>query len=205
MSDGRFQPHPRTVTEEQARACPDGARIVPLTNGFVAWVDAEDHDRISRFTWGIHRKLNQVRAVRNGRAGESRLIYMHREVLGLSVGGPQVDHLRHRNADRVLDNRRQNLRFATPAQNAANKVKMPGKSSSQFKGVALYKPNGRWVARIQRNRRNKNLGYFPTEALAAFAYDMAALEVFGEFATTNFRHEGSTQWLFGPGGIQEAR
>jgi hypothetical protein len=203
MSNGRFQPYQRVITDDQLAACPAGARVIPLTNGFVAWVDDEDYERLVRHTWGIHRKLNQVRAVRNNNR-RPRLLYMHREVLGLIAGdGTQVDHIRHRTAEGILDNRRLNLRIATPAQNSANKVKMPGKFSSQYKGVTFYKPSGTWVAGVQVNRKRRFLGYFPTEALAARAYDIAALKHFGEFATTNFRHDGATQWLFGPGGIQE--
>jgi hypothetical protein len=81
-----------------------------------------------------------------------------------------------------LDNRRVNIRLATPAQNLANSRKRNGHAST-FKGVSLCK--GKWQARIKVAGRAVYLGTFEEEWLAADAYDEAARAHFGEFAKTN--------------------
>ncbi|QWY83295.1 Seg-like homing endonuclease protein [Rhizobium phage RHph_X2_25] len=50
---------------------------------------------------------------------------------------------------------------------------------SGFKGVTFDKSLGKWKARIQVNYKTKNLGRFLTAELAAAAYDLAAIEVWG--------------------------
>jgi hypothetical protein len=101
---------------------------------------------------------------------------MHRVILGLADGDPtQVDHRNHDG----LDNRRSNLRTATPPQNNGNQLKRKG-TTSKYKGVSRYKGR-RWRAAIQR----RHLGIFGSEEAAATAYNVAASEVFGEYAHLN--------------------
>ena len=45
------------------------------------------------------------------------------------------------------------------------------------------------MAQIKKNGSNHYLGRFMQERSAAIAYDRAALEMFGEFAQTNFTYE----------------
>lgn len=46
-----------------------------------------------------------------------------------------------------------------------------------------------WSANIRVNRMLISIGRFATEREAAFAYDAAAIQHFGEFAKTNFPRE----------------
>ncbi|HKV10730.1 MAG TPA: hypothetical protein VJ725_21495 [Thermoanaerobaculia bacterium] len=39
-------------------------------------------------------------------------------------------------------------------------------------------------------------GSYPEEALAAYAYDLAAVKAFGDHAQTNFPVPGSTAWIY---------
>ncbi len=87
----------------------------------------------------------------------------------------RVDH-KNRNG---LDNRRANLRIATPSQNNANS-KIPINNTSGFKGVAFRKK--KWEAYIMVNQKKIHLGRFLAKELAAAARSKAGQDYFGEFA-----------------------
>jgi hypothetical protein len=109
-------------------------------------------------------------------------ICVHRWIMN----GPEGLIVDHVNRDR-LDNRRSNLRLVTVAQNTQNSgpKKTKGRTSS-FKGVCLDKQSGKWQAQIKVKGISKYLGQFYDEADAAKAYDVAAKQVYGEFAYQNF-------------------
>jgi len=134
----------------------------------VTLVDVGDAHFLSGGGWSVNAGYAQ-----NKKKGK-----LHRSVMG--VGCETVDHINH---DK-LDNRRSNLRRATPQTNQFNKRPKLGKSA--FKGVTWY-PNQGWVARITRDRKRRFLGAFPAEELAAKAYDDAARKYFGEYAYVNFK------------------
>ncbi len=141
----------------------------------VALVDAEDFARISRFTWGL-RKDGYVQGG-TARDGKNLRFLLHRYVMfGFPVVGPMLDHV---NRNR-LDCRKANLRICTPSQNQANSHRRFPKKTSRFRGVCQFRD--RWRAAIS----GVGLGYFHDEEEAARAYDTAAAERFGEFATLNF-------------------
>lgn len=90
---------------------------------------------------------------------------------------PLIDH-----ANAVSsDNRFCNLRPATPSQNQANRRATKPLRSSAFKGVTRAGPN-RFVAKIVIRGKTKHLGSFRDELAACAAYEIAAVEAFGEFA-----------------------
>jgi hypothetical protein len=93
----------------------------------------------------------------------------------------QIDHMNH---DRS-DNRWENLREATPAQNQQNR--QAKKPNVLFKGVHpdTRNPQRPWFAYITVNGQRHMLGYFATPEEAALAYNKAALHAFGEFAHLN--------------------
>jgi hypothetical protein len=93
----------------------------------------------------------------------------------------------HKNGD-GLDNRRENLRFATHEENARNSRKQRT-SGNRYKGVVPPRPTRGieyWQAQININRKQVRFGRFGTEEDAARAYDAKAKEVYGEFARLNF-------------------
>ena len=68
------------------------------------------------------------------------------------------------------DNRRENLRYCTPTQQAQNRSKQTG-TSSQYKGV--YKTLAEnFAAQIRHNKKHIKIGYFANEIECAEAYDM---------------------------------
>lgn len=113
-------------------------------------------------------------------AGVARTIRAHRWLID-APAGVTVDHI---NGDK-LDNRRANLRLCTQAENTRNRVGLAG-SSSRFKGVAWHAARGKWVAGITHQGKRTYLGLYRDEVAAALAYDVAALQLFGEFARPNF-------------------
>jgi len=115
----------------------------------------------------------------------------HRLILSRIMGRElkrteHVDHINHNG----LDNRRENLRIATPSQNHGNIKKQRGVYTSIYKGVCFesrYKL--KWLASIKVGGVQMYIGRYPTEEEAARAYDKKAKELFGEFAYLNFPDE----------------
>lgn len=164
-------------------------KTIPLTRGHVALVDDEDFEMLSEWTWCLTGSgAYVVRYAGNSRQPGRRVIRMHRQILGLTIGdGVEVDHI---NGD-GLDNRRRNLRPCSHAENLANMKQHVCAESSQFKGVLWRTDRSKWSAKIAPNGRAIALGCFDSEMDAAGAYDRAALEHFGEFARLNFPQEVS--------------
>lgn len=91
--------------------------------------------------------------------------------------GVLIDHI---NGNR-LDNRKCNLRFCTPTENARNKKKSVNNKSG-FKGVIFVKRLGRYRPSIMFNGKLHYMGSFTTAEAAHAAYVAKAKEFFGEFA-----------------------
>ena len=155
---------------------------IPLTKGFVAIVDDEDAEVITAHKWHAHvpaRGRTVYAHMLRWANGRYKNESMHRLILNAPVGF-EVDHINQNG----LDNRRCNLRLATRAQNEANKP-----PRSQYKGSYWCQQTGRWRARIRVDGHLRCLGRFDSAEEAARAYDVAAMEAFGEFAYLNFRIE----------------
>jgi hypothetical protein len=79
----------------------------------------------------------------------------------------------------------QNCGWATRAQLQYGTKKRSDAQDSRFKGVSWCKARGKWLMQISKGGE-EYVAAFPTEREAARAYDQKALELFGEFARTNF-------------------
>jgi hypothetical protein len=147
---------------------------VPLTQGEFALVDDEDYVLVSQYKWHLHkgRKTNYAR-IKNKHICTT----MHRMVLVNPEG--LVDHINGNG----LDNRKENLRVCTNAQNIRNMVKTSG--SSKYKGVTWDKRCNKWAAAIWLNYKRIHLGRYSSEIDAAKAYNEAAIRLFGDFANLN--------------------
>lgn len=156
---------------------------LPLTQGLYAKVDADAPEEIWGVNWTAHKKGNKIYAFRtfktSGAKNKTHLV-LHHAVLGVPAGRGEVDH---ENGD-TMDNRRDNLRFCKHSQNGKNLKKWKTPTSSSYKGVSL-RSDGSWRAYITLDARQKHLGTFDCEVSAARAYNIAAKELFGEFARLN--------------------
>lgn len=99
----------------------------------------------------------------NGVPGKT--IYLHREILGLTVGdGLEGDH-KNRNK---LDCRQGNLRVVTPAQNNQNLSSHAG-STSRYRNVSWSTFYDKWIVQVQVAGRKHFVGRFDDEDEAGAA------------------------------------
>ena len=149
--------------------------LIPLSNGKTTIIDDEDFKLVDGHTWGCSSKGYAQSRIQN------KLIRLHRLILNLSYkDGAEVDHI-NRNK---LDNRKSNLRLCTTTQNCANRQRRRDNISG-YKGVRWNVPAKKWQARIQCKGVSYHLGIFNKIEDAVMAYDMAAKNLFGDFACIN--------------------
>jgi hypothetical protein len=104
-------------------------------------------------------------------------------VLGLQlVNPPHVDHI---DGD-GLNNRKENLRIVTNAENLRALQKKSVGCSSRFRGVHWDSERQKWFALVKFNQKKYAVGRFGDEIEAAKARDKKALELFGPIAHLNF-------------------
>lgn len=135
---------------------------LPITghNGVIrayAIVDAEDHPRLAQYRWHFAGGDHQL--VARWLPGKTGRRWLHHEALRVPQGS-QVDHIN----GNQLDNRKENLRAATTAQNAQNQGSRGG--SSRFRGVHWCATREKWCASAQLDRKKVNLGRYDDELVA---------------------------------------
>ncbi len=149
---------------------------VQLTQGKIAQIDDADWALVSQYKWHAARWKEGNRewwyALTN--IG-GRKVRMHHLLTGKNL----VDH---RDGD-GLNNRRENLRPCTQAQNMANTSSRGG--TSRHKGVSWRSGKNKWGVAFSWEGRTHFVGYFHDESVAALAYNEAILPLAGEFARLN--------------------
>jgi hypothetical protein len=149
-------------------------RLIPLTQGKFALVDAADYEWLSKYKWNAMTCGSTTYAFRlEGR----KYILMHREIMKPRKG-QVVDHINHNGAD----NRRSNLRNCTTRQNTCNG--RPRGGTSRYCGVCRH--GNRWMAQARYLGVHVHIGYFADEVEAARARDRMAIMLHGEYAYLNF-------------------
>jgi hypothetical protein len=151
---------------------------ITTASGLIVLVDDGDFALVEQYKWYADRRTYTT-YVTGGIDGAR--VYLHRFIM-CPAQGIEVDHI-NRNG---LDNRRANLRLCTHSQNMANARMRTG---TGYRGAYADPANNRFRAEIKVDGRRIRLGSFRTAEAAARAYDEAAADAFGEFATLNFpRH-----------------
>lgn len=172
------------LSEPTAEELSGGYRLIPLSRGQFAMVDAGDYEWLMRWKWSAlwSAKTKSYSVVRNEWDNGTIVarIIMARAIVGAT--GPEL--VDHRNHD-TLDNRRHNLRIATYTQNNCNKGKENRPARSRYKGVSWHAQSKKWRARVVVNGKEHSLGLFHTEEEAAIARDEKAIELHGEFVYVN--------------------
>ena len=161
----------------------------------VALVDDEDYEKVVEAIkyksgkpgkWYAHRPAayKNTNHVKHYAVNGDRRRAIHRVVINAPTG-MDIDHI---NGD-PLDNRKENLRICTRGQNSQNRA-LRRDSESRFKGVyRCKKPYRAYISdpvTSYPKKRHINLGSYETVEEAARAYDRKAVELYGEFANTNF-------------------
>jgi hypothetical protein len=107
-------------------------------------------------------------------------VLAHRVVWAFVYGEWPCGALDHKNCIKS-DNRAENLRIASPAQNAANRRRQSNNTSG-VKGVFWNPRSSKWMVRIKKDGVLMHIGVFDSLDDAALAYEQAAIKVHGEFA-----------------------
>lgn len=134
----------------------------------IALVDDEDYERLAKYRWTVTKK-----GYANGWLG-----MMHR-VINQTPDGKLTDHL----SSWKMDNRKINLRTASPSENSWNKG-LGKNNTSGYRGVRQA-VNGHWSARIWNGGVGIDLGIFTNAYDAVAAYNAKAKELRGDFAFLN--------------------
>lgn len=142
--------------------------------GVFTWLVSHGTAKAGAFAGGVHKptgyRLIRVDGIKYRTARLAWLYMKHAWPNG------EVDH---KDLDNTND-RWVNLRDATTSQNTANRILPP--NAAGHKGVRRH--GSGWQARITKDKKVISLGVFSTAALAADAYEKAAINLFGEFART---------------------
>ena len=136
------------------------------------YFDLEDYDKIKNYTWYFDKDGYVVSDT--GRKHTK----MHRLVTNAEYGC-DVDHIGMEQTRN--DNRKDNLRTCTRAENTRNKTKF-SKNTSGCIGVCWHKQSKKWLARIYVNGEEINLGLFQSKQDAISARIDAEKKYFGDFA-----------------------
>jgi hypothetical protein len=144
-------------------------------------------DDRTHHTWNTRNAGREAGVIQVGRTGNLRCkitlsphTLRRYQVVWAMHRGEWVDLIDHVNRD-SLDDRMENLRLASPGQNAANARKHRDNSSG-YKGVFWRKDIQKWFARIRVDGKNLHLGVFDDPEQAHEAYKEAARKEMGAFS-----------------------
>lgn len=134
------------------------------------YFDLDDYDLIKNYTW--YKASRYVKA----RYENDKEVLLHKLITNTDKD-TIVDH-EDRN---TLNCRKSNLRICTQSDNCCN-IKLRKDNKSGVIGVRWSKRDNKWLAYIQKNRKNKLLGMFDIFEDAVKSRLIAEKELFGEYS-----------------------
>ena len=137
------------------------------------YFDLEDFDKIKDYCWSemIHKGTNYSCLVARDKNNKTKVM-MHN-----LIKGKFYDHI-DRNP---LNNRKNNLREATPGQQCQNRNKTR-RNTSGVVGVCYNKKSNKWYAYISIDKKPTHLGSFSNKKEAIKARLKSEAKYYGEFA-----------------------
>ena len=105
-------------------------------------IDLDDYEKVSKYTWYPHHdktKPDDMIYVLANNHGET--IRLHRYIMNITEKDLVVDHINHR----PLDNRKENLRIVTIAENNRN-LSIRKSNTSGVTGVYYSNSKKKWIA-----------------------------------------------------------
>ena len=160
--------HPRESTNKFELA--GDVLIITTQKGGTILADAEDYPILKDHSWCISKTGYAVANFRG------KVVKMHRLIMQADDPDIVVDHKNNNK----LDNRKQNLRKCTQAENARNKS-----GKHKYIGIRLT-PHGSYNVRITINRKEIHVGNYATIDEAITARCKAEDKYHKEFGHHNF-------------------
>lgn len=146
---------------------------IKLTQGFIAFVDDDDFERVNQFKWYVLKsKYTNYTQRCFIIQGKHYFQYMHHLILKIKNAKfykIETDHI-DRNG---LNNQKHNLRICTKSQNLMN-MKSNRNKTSIYKGVFWDKSRNKFQSKIMCNNKSIYIGRFISEIDAAKLYDQYA-------------------------------
>ena len=143
------------------------------------YFDLEDYDKIKDYCWCVAERHNYKTLEAKRLDGSNKNIKMSH-----LLGFENYDHI-DRNP---LNNRKENLRAATTAENSRNR-NISKNNTSGIIGVGLNKKNGKWRARITFEWNEIFLGEYIKKEDAIITRLKAEKKYFGEFAPQQYLYK----------------
>lgn len=159
-------------------------KLLCLTRGLFAIVNASRYEAINRLYWYATRSRDGYYAVRKYKTfgkKTGKILYLHRYILGLGIGDPTLGD--HKNG-LTLDCRDDNLRNADASQSQYNK-RTPRCNTSGRVGVHWRSDRNTYSVQIKVRGKCLRLGCYKEFAKACEVRETAEKKYHGEFVRKN--------------------
>ena len=143
-------------------------------------IDIQDFENIRKYCWHDDNKYIFTNVFENGK---KKRMQLHR----LIIQCPKNMIVDHKDGN-PLNNKRNNLRICTRAENNRN-IALKHNNTSGVTGVDWIEKLHKWRARITYNYKSIHIGYYETINQAMQARVEAEEKYFGQFSRTNSRAE----------------